>query len=238
MRNALIIARREYLSFLTQPVAYVAMAVFLVIMGVVFFFVEDFFGIDQASMRAFFEWGPIVFILFLPALSMRLIAEERRSGTLEVLITLPVREIEVATGKLLGAWLFLLTTLLFTLAYPLVVSSLGEPDLGMIVGGYVGLSLVGLAYLGLGLMASSWTKNQIVALILGALFCAVFYFIDSMVGAFATEAQPVVSYFSFKTHFANVARGVIDTRDLVFYLSVTVVIVIVASYNLESRKWK
>jgi ABC-2 type transport system permease protein len=238
MRNALIIARREYLSFLTQPVAYVAMAVFLVIMGVVFFYVEDFFGIDQASMRAFFEWGPIVFILFLPALSMRLIAEERRTGTLELLITLPVRAIEVAAGKLIGAWLFLLTTLAFTLAYPLVVSDLGDPDMGMILGGYLGLALVGLAYLGLGLMASSWTRNQIVALILGSLFCSIFYFIDSMVGAFATEAQPVVSYFSFKTHFANVARGVIDSRDVIFYLSVTVVTLMVASYNLESRKWK
>jgi len=248
MRNALIIARREYLSFLTQPVAYVAMAVFLVIMGVNFFFVKSFFGIDQASMRVFFESGVEVFILFLPALSMRLIAEERRTGTLELLITLPVREIEVAVGKLLGAWLYLLTILLFTLTYPLVISDFGNLDMGIVFGGYLGLALAGLAYLGLGLMASSWAQSQIVALILGTLFCAYFFYVDQMIGAFeslrssapffAEITDLIGSDLSFKTHFDEIARGVIDTRDVVFYLSVTAVTLMITSYNLESRKWK
>ena len=234
----MVIAKREYMSFLTQPVAYIAMAVFLVIAGAVFFFVEDFFETNQATLRVFFEWAPVVFILFLPAISMRLLAEERRSGTLELLITLPVRDIDVVIGKLLGATLFLATTLAVMLAYPLVVAALGEPDIGPIIGGFFGLLLVGTAYLSLGLMASSWTRSQIVALILGAVFCAFFYFVDGLVGAFWRGAQPVLAYVSFKAHFQNIARGVIDSRDLVFYLSVTAVAALIAGYSLESRKWK
>lgn len=238
MRTALVIAKREYLSFLSQPVAYVAITVFLVIVGALFFFVGDFFETNQATLRTFFEWAPVVFIIFLPAISMRLIAEERRSGTLELLITMPVRDSDVVVGKLLGAVAILATALAVTLAYPLVVAWLGEPDVGPIIGGYLGLLLVGTAYLALGLMASSWTSNQIVALILGAVSCAFFYFIDSLVGAFWKAAQPALAFVSFQAHFQNIARGVIDSRDLIFYLSVTVFAVLTAAYSLESRKWK
>ena len=238
MRTSMVIAKREYLSFLSQPVAYIAMAVFLVIIGAVFFFVEDFFEVNQASLRVFFEWAPVVFILFLPAVSMRLLAEERRAGTLELLITLPVKDVEVVTGKLLGAVAFLATTLAVTLAYPLAVAWLGEPDAGPIIGGFFGLLLVGTAYLALGLMASSWTRSQIVALIVGAALCAFFYFVDGMVGAFWKTAQPVLAFVSFKAHFQNIARGVLDTRDILFYLSVSAMAVLIASYSLESRKWK
>ena len=238
MTTSFVIARREFLSFMAQPVAYIAITVFLVITGAVFFFVADFYEANQASMRVFFEWAPVVFILFLPAVSMRLIAEERRSGTLELLITMPVRDLDVVLGKLLGAVFFLVLTLLLTLVYPITVAMLGNPDLGPIVGGYFGLLLVGTAYLAIGIMASSWTENQIVALILGAMFCAFFYFVDSLIGGFWKEAQPVLAYISFKAHFQNIARGVIDTRDVLFYLSVTAIAVLAAAHSLESRKWK
>ncbi len=213
------------------------MAVFLVITGALVFMVEDFFGANQASLRSFFEWVPVVFIIFLPAISMRLVAEERRAGTFELLITLPVKDSEVVLGKLLGAVLFLATTLGVTLTYPLVLSFIGDPDPGPIAGGYFGLLLIGTAYLALGLMASTFTRSQIVALIVGAMLCAFFYFVDTMVGAFWRSAQPVVAALSFKAHFETVARGVLDSRDIIFYLSVVVVALRVAAYKLESRKW-
>jgi len=238
MRTSLVIAQREFKTFFTQPVAYVALAVFLVITGAVFFFVADFYGTNQASLRVFFEWTPVVFIVFLPAVSMRLIAEERRSGTFEMLITMPVRDVEVAFGKLLGAVFFLITALASTLVYPIMVSYFGNPDMGPILGGYFGLLLIGTAYLAIGLMASAWTDNQIVALIIGAMICAFFYFVDSLIGGFWREAQPVLAYISFKAHFQNIARGVIDTRDIIFYLSVIVVAVLAAAHSLGSRKWK
>ena len=132
MRTAFIIARREFLTFLAQPVAYVALAVFLVTMGSAFFFLEGFFEANEATMRNFFEWGPLVFIIYLPALSMRLMAEERRAGTMELLITLPVREIEVVAGKLLGAVFFLILSLVVTFIYPVMIMNVAQasPDLG------------------------------------------------------------------------------------------------------------
>ncbi len=237
MGNIWAIGKREFGSFFNSPIAYIAITVFLVAMGLIFFFKEGFFDAGQATMRPFFEWAPIVFIFLLPAISMRLVSEEKRSGSLELLITMPIRDIELILGKLLGSVLFLVLALALTLVYPLVISMLGPVDKGAIAGGYLGLFLLGTAYLGVGLMTSCWTKNQIIAFVLALIICAIFYFIDSMIGAFSERMRDVFAYLSFGAHFENVAKGVLDTRDVIFYTSVTALSVTIGTYSLESRRW-
>jgi ABC-2 type transport system permease protein len=245
MRNVAAIARREIGAYFGSPVAYIAIAMFLMLLGVTFFFKvpfllpkEDFFEAREASLRPLFEWMVFLFTIILPAISMRLLAEERKLGTLELLLTLPVTETEVVLGKLLGAMGFLGVATALTLAYPILVSSIGKPDLGPMLGGYFGVLLVGSAYLAIGLLASSWTSSQIVAFILAIAICAIFTFVDRLPEALGLHAVEAANVMSFNHHFRSIARGVVDTRDVVFFLSVIVGAVSLASWSLESRKWK
>ncbi len=237
MGNVWAIAKREFASYFNSAIAYLAISVFLIMIGFAFFFWDGFFEVGQASMRSFFEWVPLLFIFLLPAISMRLMSEEKRTGSFELLITMPVRDIEVLLGKLLGAFLFLLVALGLTLAYPFVISMLGPLDWGPVIGGYLGLLLLGLAYLSVGLMTSCWTKNQIVAFLLSVMICGFFYFIDDMAGAFWVSVRDEVAQMSFKAHFENVAKGVLDTRDILFYLSVSAFALTIGNYSVESRRW-
>ena len=237
MRNIWAIGKREFGSFFNSPIAYFAITVFLVMIGGLFFWTEEFFDAGQATMRPFFEWAPMLFIFLLPAISMRLVAEEKRTGSLEMLITMPIRDVELMLGKLLGATLFLVVTLALTLAYPLVISQLGELDWGPVMGGYLGLLMLGIAYLAIGLMTSTWTRNQIVAFILALLICGIFYFVEDMAGALWASARDNVAHLSLRAHFENVAKGVLDTRDILYYVSVATIAVAVGTFSLESRRW-
>ncbi len=237
MGNVWAIGKREFGSFFNSPIAYIAITVYLAIAGALFFFVDGFFDDGQASMRQFFEQGPFLFVFLLPAISMRLVSEEKRTGSIELLVTLPIRDVELILGKLLGAFLFLVVTVLLTLVYPIVISTLGPLDWGAVKGGYLGLLLVGLAYLGIGLMTSCWTKNQIVAFILAVLICGLFYGVDSLVSLVSEGLRDTFAIMSFKAHFTNVAKGILDTRDVLFYLSVTAFTVTVGTFSLESRRW-
>lgn len=244
MRNILAIARREFFAYFGSPVAYIAIAVFLVLLGVTFFFKvsfllpkDDFFEAKEANLRPLFEWMVFLFAIILPAISMRLLAEERRMGTLELLLTLPLTETEVVVGKLLGAMGFLGVATALTLAYPAMVFALGRPDLGPLLGGYFGVLLVGSAYLAVGLLASSWTNSQITAFLLAIAICAAFTFVDRIPEALGLHSIEAVNLMSFNHHFRSVARGVLDTRDLVFFGSVIIGAVSLAGYSLESRKW-
>lgn len=239
MNHIWAIAKREFRSYFDSPIAYVSITVFLVITGVLFFFAgEDFFEANQASLRKLFEWVPLVFVFYLPAVSMRLLSDERRSGTLELLVTMPVRDSEVILGKFVAALGFLAVTLALTFVYPAVVAIVGDPDWGPIVGGYFGLFLIGAVFLAVGLMTSAWTKNQIIAFVLALLINAFFYYVDRLVGAVWEGTKDVFAYLSFQHHFQDIQRGVIDSRDLVFYGSLILVAVLIASYSLASRRWK
>jgi len=245
MRNILAIARREFFAYFGSPVAYIAIAVFLVLLGITFFFKvpfllpkEGFFEAKEATLRPLFEWMLFLFTIFLPAISMRLLAEERKIGTMEVLLTLPVTENEVVLGKLLGAMGFLGIATALTVAYPLMVGLLGNPDIGPLVGGYFGVLLVGSTYLAIGLLASSWTRSQITAFITAIVICAVFTFIDRVPEAMGIHSIEAFSMMSFNHHFQSIARGVIDSRDMVFFGSVIIGAVMLAGYSLETRKWR
>lgn len=245
MRNVLTIARREFFAYFGSPVAYIAIAVFLVLLGVTFFFKipfllpkEDFFEAREATLRPLFEWMVFLFTIILPAISMRLLAEERRMGTLELLLTLPVTETEVVLGKFVGALGFLGIATAVTLAYPILVAALGTPDPGPLVGGYFGVLLVGAAYLAVGLLASAWTASQITAFLVAIAICAAFTFVDRLPEALGLPAIEAANLLSFNAHFRSIARGVLDTRDLVFFLSVIAGSVALAAHSLESRKWR
>lgn len=245
MRNVLAIARREVGAYFGSPVAYVAITIFLVLLGATFFFEirfllpkQDFFEAKEATLRPLFEWMVFLFTIILPAISMRLLAEERKMGTLELLLTMPVTEMEVVIGKLLGALGFLVVATALTLAYPILVSFLGKPDLGPMLGGYFGVLLVGTAYLAIGLLASAWTSSQIVAFIVAIVICATFTFVDRLPEALGLHSIEAANLLSFNHHFRSIARGVVDTRDVIFFLSVVVGAVSLASYTLEARKWK
>lgn len=237
-RSITAIAQRELAFYFNSPIAYVAITVFLAVCGVYLFVVYDFFGGNQATLRPLVEQIPLFFILYAPAVTMRLLSEEKRAGTIELLVTWPITDGQIIMGKYLGALGFLFVTLVMSLVFPLIVGSVGTLDSGVTMGGYIGLFLIGAAYLAMGLATSTWTQNQIVAFVLAVLLCAFFYGVDSMVASVSEGARDAFAFMSFKAHFANIARGVIDTRDVVFYLSVIAVSLVVATTSLSARKWK
>lgn len=237
MQNVLNIGLRQFRSYFNGPVAYI---VAIIVLGVVGFMFWTFFFLQgRATIQEMFNWMGYVMVIAAPAITMGLIAEEKRSGTIELLLTMPVRESEVIIGKYLGAFGLYLVIVLLTLVNPIAVSVFGDLDWGPVFTGYFGLVLEGAAMLALGLMASSWTDNQLVAFfvslfvlaIVGWLIPAAARFVAT--GALATFLESI----SFSHHLESMARGVIDLRDVFFFLSLTVVGLIVSFQALESRRW-
>lgn len=252
LRNVWALAKRELGFYFNSPIAYIVIALFLVVSGLMLFVFDvpdlgvDFFAANEASLRGLFgptspeSFGgiPLLFVFLIPAVTMRLIAEEKRTGTIELLVTWPVTDAQIVLGKYLGAVLFVGVMLVATLPLVFIVGGLGSLDVGVVIGGYVGLFLLGAAYAGLGLMTSSWTSNQIVAYLVGALVCGLFYFVDGMLGLVWDGGRDFVAGLSFKAHFQNVARGVVDLRDLVFYASFITVALVITTLSLQARNWK
>ena len=242
-RQIWIIAKREMAATFDSPIPYIAATVFLVATGLMFFFgidgSQDFFEARQATLRPLFDSAPWVLAVILPSVTMRLIAEERKTGSLELLVTLPVTDLSIVIGKLIGAIGFLIVALALTLVFPLLISEVGNPDFGAIIGGYLGLFLIGTTFLSLGLMTSTWTENQIVAFILGLLLCVFFWTATDALIKLAFERPPAaIMLLTFKSQFAAFAKGVVDLRNVLYFLSVTVVAVIASTYSLKSRLWR
>lgn len=236
MHRLWAITKREFLAYFNSPVAYIVVSLFLVLVGALFW-ITFFAPPPTLSMRSFFNIASLVLVFYAPAVTMRLLAEENGSGTLEVLTTMPVRDVEVVVGKYLAALGLLLVTLLLTVPYGLTLSSLGDLDHGPVIGGYVGLMLIGAAYLAVGLFFSSLTQHQMVAFFASLIVCLLFFFVDKFVAFMPTGVVSVAEYVSFDYHFQSVARGVIDTRDLVFFFSVIGFGLVSAYASLESRRW-
>jgi ABC-2 type transport system permease protein len=236
MSPALVISKREIRTYFNSPVAYIVVTVFTIVFG--FFFFNNLFVEKQADMRAFFSLAPLMFCFFAPAITMRLLAEEKGSGTIEILITMPVRDWEVVVGKWLAAMALLLTTLALTLVFAITVAKLGPLDKGPALGGYFGLLLMGGSYVAIGVMASSFTRNQVVSLIISFGICFALFLFGKVLPFVPEKLQPIISFLSTDTHFENVSRGVIDSRDVLYYASVIVVSLLIATTSLQSRKWK
>ncbi len=237
MKNIITIARKEFRTYFESPIAYIFITAFLLLVN--FLYLWTFFLVGQADMRSFFAFMPFVFLFLVPSITMRLWAEERKMGTLEVLLTLPVQEKEVVLGKFIASFVFLLVMLALTFNIPLLVGFLGDPDWGMIICGYLGCLLMGASYLAIGLFASALSDNQIVAFILAIAICTAmlivgeWFFLILVPDIFV----PFFNYLGLGTHFESMGRGVIDTRDLLYYISVIGVFLYLNVYTVKNRNW-
>jgi len=236
MRNILAIAQREFASYFHSPLAYFVVPVFLGLVGIFSLYFQDIFATGIASMRVVFFWSAIFEVLLIPALTMRLFAEERRTGSIELLATLPVTEAQMVLGKYIAAMGLIGLSLLLTLTYPLTLSELTDLDIGPIIGGYLGLFLLASSFAAIGIAASAMTRNQVVAFLVALVFCMVPFAMGFALGRVPSDILPVVQYLAFDTHFKNLARGVIDSRDVVYYLSIVALFLHLAVFSLERRR--
>ena len=225
MKQILAIMKREFKGYFATPVAYVFIVIFLVLTGVLTFNVGGFYERGQADLEPFFQFHPWLYMLLIPAISMRLWSEERKSGTIELLITLPIPLWNVVVGKFLAAWAFTAVALLCTVPIVITVNYLGDPDNLVIVSGYVGSLLMAGGFLSIGACISGFTKNQVIAFVLSFVTCFAFNLCGYKVvlDFFSGWAPPLlveaISSLSFLTHFDSILKGVIDLRDLVFFVS-------------------
>lgn len=235
LQNILPIFRRELRSYFNSPVAYVVIVVFLAIIG--WFFTSNLFLMNTASMRVVFELVPLVFLFFVPAITMRLLAEEKKSGTLELLTTKPVTDGEIVIAKFLAAWTLLAAALVPTLLYVITMLSLGSIDLGPVLAGYLGLLLMGGAYIAIGIFASSLTENQIIAFITSFLIVLALFLMDKVLMYVPEGLASTLEFLAVDYHFSNIARGVIDSRDIIYFASLLGFSLLLATVSLERRKW-
>ncbi|MBL8382336.1 MAG: ABC transporter permease subunit [Burkholderiales bacterium] len=221
------IAKREIVSYFGSPVAYVFLVIFLLLTGFFTFTVGSFFERGEASLASFFAWHPWLYLVLVPAVGMRLWSEERRSGTMELLLTMPLTVWEAILGKFLASWLFLGLALLLTFPVVITVNWLGDPDNGQVAAGYLGSFFLAGAYLAIAGFTSAMTRNQVVAFILAVVLClflilAGFNPVTDMMTRWASPTViETVAAFSVMTHFDGFQKGVVDSRDLLFFLSVT-----------------
>jgi ABC-2 type transport system permease protein len=226
MKAIWTIAKRELGAYFTSPVAYVFLVIFLLLTGFFTFTAGSFFERGEASLAAFFGWHPWLFLVLVPAVGMRVWAEERRSGTIELLLTMPIAPWQAIVAKFLASWAFLAVALVLTFPAVITVNLLGEPDNGIIVAGYLGSFLLAGTYLAITCMTSAMTRNQVVALILAVVVClflilAGFNPVTDLLARWGSPAfVDTVAAFSVVTHYDGFQRGVIDARDLVYFLSV------------------
>jgi ABC-2 type transport system permease protein len=236
MKNTGPIFKRELAGYFNSPIAYIFITVFLGLSSWLFF--KGFFVVGQASLRMFFGVLPWVFLFFIPAITMRLWAEERKVGTMELLMTLPVTDTEAVLGKYLASLAFLGVSLALSLVIPVFVAILGDPDPGQVVGGYVGALLMGGAFLAIGLFISSLTENQIVAFIISVVITFGLFILgeDFVLFGLPDRLVPVFSFIGLGGHYDSISRGVIDSRDIIYYLSVIVFFLYLNVKSIEVRK--
>ncbi len=238
MYNTVAIARREIEAYFVSPIAYVVTAAFLVLMSIFFaWYISDPRGI-VATMQYMFGPMTTLFLFTVPMLTMRLLAEEQRSGTIELLLTSPIRDWEVVLGKYLASIGLIVVILCLTLYYPIVMSLFGNPDIGPILSGYLGLFLLAAALASLGLLASSLTQNQIVAVIIGLSSGLLFWMSESVADLVGTPFAGIFSAISLRAYFPDFAMGIIDTRNVMFYLTFVAVSLFLTVRSVESRRWR
>lgn len=234
MKQIVNIMRKELSSYFVSPIAYIVIAIFLVVTG--WFFFSTFFLYNQASMRGFFSLLPVILSFVIPAVTMKLFSEEFNRGSYEMLMTLPVNRLEVIMGKFLAAMGFTMVMLLPTLVYALTISGLGELDPGPVIGGYIGAILLGGLFAAVGLFASSLTRNQIIAFIIAMAICFFLTMIDKMLFFLPKGILGIMSYLGADFHFRNIARGVLDSRDLIYFVSMTFIALYGTSLVIQERK--
>lgn len=238
MNQTWTIAKRELGSFFNSLIAYILLIAFLLFTGIFTWLYGggDVFFRKQADMQVFFTFANIVLFFFIPAITMRLLSEEKRSGTMELLLTKNVSDRQIVVGKFLAAFLMVCITLAFTLVYYVSISRLGNFDHGASITGYLGLLLMSAAYIAIGLFASSIAKNQIVAFLLALAIGICFRFLFGFLGASMTGwAGELFNTLSLQNHYDSIARGVIDTKDVVYFLSITALGIFLSEFMVSKR---
>lgn len=242
MNMPMLIARRELAAYFATPLAYVFVLIFLVLSGVFTFYIGGFYERGQADLAPFFSFHPWLYLFLVPAISMRLWSEERKSGTIELLLTLPLTRMQAVLGKFLAAWLF--TGLALLLSFPLwiTVNFLGAPDNGVIVASYLGSWLMAGSFLAIGSCMSALNRNQVIAFITTAVVCFLFILsgfplvLDALSGWAPQLLIDAIASMSFLTHFTAVSKGVIGLRDLLFFVSLTVVWLAATAVVIELKQ--
>ncbi len=237
MRNMTTIMRRELGAYFNSPIAYVVISVFLILSAFLFF--NALFLQQQAELRELFDgfWTTLLVAILGPAITMRLFAEERSNDTLELLLTMPVTDWDVVLGKYLAALVLFGYAMLAMLCFAVTVSFLGPLDKGAAFAGFAGLYLTTATYMAIGLMASAFTKNQIVAFLMAVTICLLLWLVGKVVQVMPPTIQPFVDWIGVDGHIGNMARGVFDTRDLLYFVSIIGSCLFVTQTTLESRRW-
>lgn len=234
MRPVLGLAKKELYSYFYSPIAYVVMVIFLAIAG--WFFFSRFFLFGQLELRAFFSIAPLLLMFLAPAITMRLLSEEMNTGSYEMLMTLPISVTQMLLGKFLAALIFLGVAIAVTLSYPLTISLIGPLDWGPVIAGYIGLIFLGGSYLAIGLFTSALTRNQIVAFILGFAICFTLFLVDKTLMFVPGPLVGLFEYLGVEFHFQNFTRGVIDSKDVIYFLSLLVMTLAGTHLILARRK--
>ncbi|MDX1765195.1 MAG: ABC transporter permease [bacterium] len=234
MKSTKEIFVKELKGYFASPIAYIVIAVFLVLTG--WFFFSTFFLFNQAELRNFFALLPVTFAFVVPAVTMRLFSEEFNTGSFELLATLPVTTLNIVVGKFLAASAFVAAMLLPTLAYGVFIAYLGDLDWGPWIGGYLGALLLGAAFSAIGLFASSLTKNQIIAFIIGMSLCLTLTLIDKMLFFIPEGILGIFQFLGADFHFQNIARGILDSRDILYFISVCFVMIYGTTLVVHEKK--
>jgi ABC-2 type transport system permease protein len=233
MHQVVHIFRKEFGTYFVSPIAYIVISIFLVVTG--WFFFSTFFLFNQANLRNFFTLLPVTFAFVIPAVTMRLFSEELNVGSYETLLTLPVTDGDVILGKFMASVAFVAAMLVPTVAYPIFVSFLGQLDWGPVVGGYVGALFLGASFSAVGLFVSSLTRNQIIAFIGGMAICFFLTLIDKVLFFLPPNLLSIFQYLGADFHFDNIAKGVLDSRDILYFLSVIFVGLYATHLAMEAK---
>jgi len=237
MRNLKAIYMKEMKSYFNTPMAYIFLVIFAVING--YFFTRTFFLFNQSDMRSLFNIIPLVYIFFIPAITMSLIAREKNLGTMEVMSTLPLKDMDFVLGKFLSALSLIIIGLLITLIHFLTLTQVGtNVDYGAVFTGYLGLALAGAVYSSVGTFASSLTDNQVVAFIIGIFIVIIFFLMDKMLMFVPVSLTGLIQFLSVDYHLSNISRGVIDSRNLIYFSSVVGFFLFMTVRVLEIRRWR
>ncbi len=233
MTNTLNIFKKELKGYFISPIAYIVISIFLILTG--WFFFSTFFLYGQAEMRGFFSLLPIIFSFIIPAITMKLFSEEFNTGSYELLLTLPVSSLNIILGKFMAAASFVSIMLVPTIFYAFFISFLGDLDWGPVIGGYIGAVLLGAAFSAIGLFASSITRNQIIAFITGMSLCFLLTLVDKILFFLPESALNFFQFLGADFHFRNISKGVIDSRDLLYFLSVCFVMLYSTNLVIQEK---
>lgn len=236
MKNTLTVARKEFQSYLTSPMAYIVVCIFLALSGI-FFTILGSAWYTTTSISDFLSNGGLILLLMAAVITMRLIAEERKLGTFELLLTAPIRDSELIIGKFLGSLGMLVIMLLLTVLYPILLEVYGDPDVGAILSGYLGILLLGMTCLAVGIFTSTLSSNQIVSAVVAGAILFSLWFVSYAAGYLPEALANVVNYFSLSYYYSDFLTGLIGTQGIIYYISVTILFLFLAIRSIENSRW-